>query len=108
MPEHLLHEIAITLLKALVYMHGKAKVAHGGISPSQILFERSGKSKVRVELNQLGMGLASKLAQKDEKASYMSGCGTPRMGLLDQNRLSLYESNPAHSPSKLKILHLKK
>ena len=54
------------------------------------------------------MGVAAKLVQKDEKLNYYSNCNTPRIGLLEQNRLSLYESNPAHSPSKLKIAHLKK
>ena len=34
LPESLLKEIAESILKALLYMHGKAKVAHGGIKPS--------------------------------------------------------------------------
>ncbi len=59
------------------------------------------------------MGIKSKFISKEGAAagtnSYYSNCSTPRVGFLEAaSKLSLYESNPAHSPAKLKLLHLKK
>jgi serine/threonine protein kinase len=57
-PEKLLRSIAKRVLTALSYLHKKSG-AHGAVNMSHIMFNREGKCK-------LGIGLSSKLTNKEE------------------------------------------
>ena len=89
LPESILLEIARVIADTINFLHNEAKMSHNGLTMSQVLFDKSGKIKLNLDVMHYIM---------NDDGSYNTSLGP--------SKLSVYYRNQINSPTRKKKIKM--